>query len=82
MIVGAVLSDFIAAIDVIDHKLLLKKLSCYGFTASAITWLESYLSNRTQCSSVEASLTSDTYFTAAALRRYSSLLSQMICHWS
>jgi hypothetical protein len=35
MIVGAVLLDFSAAFDVIHHKLLLKKLTCY-------------LSNRTQ----------------------------------
>lgn len=30
-IVGAVLLDFSAAFDIIDHNLLLKKLVCYGF---------------------------------------------------
>jgi hypothetical protein len=39
MIVEAVLLDFSAALDVINHKLLLKKLACYGFTSPAITWL-------------------------------------------
>ena len=48
MIVGDVLFDFIAAFDVIDHNLILKILTCYGFTSPAITWLESYLFNITQ----------------------------------
>jgi hypothetical protein len=32
MIVGAVLTDFSAAFDIIDHCLLLEKHMCYGFT--------------------------------------------------
>ena len=48
MIVGAVLLDFSAAFDIIDHSLLLEKHMCYGFTLPAITWIKSYLSNRTQ----------------------------------
>ena len=48
MVVGALLLDFNAASDVIDHNLFLKKLTCYGFTSPAITWLESCLSNITQ----------------------------------
>jgi hypothetical protein len=44
MIVGAVLLDFSASFDV-DHILLLKKLTCFGFESPAITWLEHYLSN-------------------------------------
>ena len=47
-IVGAVLLDFSAAFDVIDHKLLLNKLNAYGFEVGAVRWLESYLTNRTQ----------------------------------
>ena len=47
-IVGAVLLDLSAAFDVIDHSLLLKKLKCYGFTPSAVAWIECYLTNRTQ----------------------------------
>ena len=48
MIVGAVLLDFSAAFDIIDHSLLLEKRICYGFTPPAIMWIKSYLSNRTQ----------------------------------
>ena len=46
-IVGAVLLDFIAAFDIIDHSLLLEKHMCYGCTPPAIMWIKSYLSNRT-----------------------------------
>ena len=48
MIMGAVLLDFSAALDIIDHSLLLEKQLCYGFTPPAIMWIKSYLSNRTQ----------------------------------
>ena len=47
-IVGTVLLDFSAAFDIIDHNLLLRKRMCYGFSTSAISWIQSYLSNRTQ----------------------------------
>jgi hypothetical protein len=48
MIAGAVLLDFSATFDIIDHSLLLEKHICYGFKPHAITWPKSYLSNRTQ----------------------------------
>ena len=38
--------DLSAAFDVLDHKLLLNKLSCYGFEAAAVEWIQSYLSDR------------------------------------
>lgn len=47
-LVGAILLDFSAAFDIIDHNLLIGKLRCYGLKPSAIAWLESYLSNRRQ----------------------------------
>lgn len=47
-IVGGVLFDFTAAFDIIDHELLLKKLESYGFAQSALSWIKSYLTNRTQ----------------------------------
>lgn len=43
-LVGAVLLDFSAAFDVIDHCLLLRKLKSYGFSSVALSWMESYLS--------------------------------------
>ena len=48
MSVGAVLLDFSAAFDIINHSLLLEKCMCYGFTHPDIIWIKSYLSNRTQ----------------------------------
>ena len=48
IIVGAVLLEFSAAFDIIDHSLLLEKYMCYDFTPPAIMWIKSYLSNRTQ----------------------------------
>lgn len=47
-ICGAVLLDFTAAFDVIDHGLLLQKLERYGFKTSALNWFNSYLTNRSQ----------------------------------
>lgn len=48
MLVGAILIDFNAAFDLVDHDLLIKKLNYYGFKASALMWVSSYLLNRTQ----------------------------------
>jgi hypothetical protein len=47
-IVRGCLLDFSAAFDIIDHSLLLEKRMCYRFTPTAILWMKSYLSNRTQ----------------------------------
>ena len=59
-IVWAVLLDFSAAFDIIDHNLLLRKRMCYDFTTSALMWIQSYLSNRTQrISLMEASIISN-----------------------
>jgi hypothetical protein len=38
-IVGAVLLDFNAAFDIINHSPLLEKRMCYGFTPPAILWI-------------------------------------------
>ena len=47
-LVGSIMLDYSAAFDIIDHSLLLDKLSCYGFTSSAVRWIKSYLTNRSQ----------------------------------
>jgi hypothetical protein len=47
-IVRAVLLDFSAAFDIINHSLLLEKRMCYSFTPPAILWIKIYLSNRTE----------------------------------
>ena len=43
---GLVFIDFRKAFDVIDHELLLKKLSIYGATPFSVAWFKSYLSER------------------------------------
>ena len=40
--------DFRKAFDVIDHELLLKKLSIYGATPPSVAWFKSHLSERKQ----------------------------------
>jgi hypothetical protein len=47
-IVEAVILDFSAAFDIINHSLLLEKHMCCGFTPPAILSIKIYLSNRTQ----------------------------------
>ena len=47
-VTSLVFRDFRKASDVIDHELLLKKLSIYGATPSSVAWFKSYLSERKQ----------------------------------
>ena len=47
-LIGCVLVDFRKAFDLIDHKILLKKLQCYKYSENCLKWFESYLTNRTQ----------------------------------
>ena len=47
-LVGTLFIDFRKAFDVVDHTLLLKKLSFYKFSESALQWFTSYLSTRLQ----------------------------------
>ena len=46
---GCIMLDLSAAYDLADHDLILKKLELYGFEESSISWMKSYLSNRSQC---------------------------------
>ena len=46
---GILFIDFAKAFDVINHPLLLRKLSCYQFSANANAFISSYLSDRQQC---------------------------------
>ena len=46
--VGAVLIDLKKAFDTVDHKILLKKMWCYGFQNQSFDWFESYLTDRQQ----------------------------------
>ena len=46
--IGALFIDFRKAFDLVDHDILLKKLSLYRCNSSALNWFKSYLSNRKQ----------------------------------
>ena len=46
--VDVIYLDFAKAFDKVDHKLLLKKLSHYGFSTSVVKWIKSFLSDRLQ----------------------------------
>ena len=56
---AAMMIDLSAAFDMVDHNLLLEKLSILGFTASASSWIRSYLSERHQQVSVDGHLSDE-----------------------
>ena len=45
---GALLMDLSKAFDCLNHKLLIAKLSAYGFSPNALRLIHSYLSERKQ----------------------------------
>ena len=53
---GVCLLDMSAAFDIVDHSLLLEKLKLYGFQLECLDWIKSYLTDRTQCVSINGSL--------------------------
>ena len=63
--VGAVLIDLKKAFDTVDHRILLKKLFCYGIRDAPFEWFESYLKDRVQCTVVDDThssfITEDSY---------------------
>ena len=45
-----ILLDLSAAFDTVDHAVLLRRLkNCFGITGKPLSWIRSYLSDRTQC---------------------------------
>ena len=53
---GFVMIDLRKAFDVVDHKLLLKKLQVYGLNTNSLKWFQSYLSGRYQKVCVDGKL--------------------------
>lgn len=47
-IVGLLFVDFSKAFDLVDHKIILQKLSEYNFHKSSLDWFTSYLTDRKQ----------------------------------
>ena len=46
---GVVFLDLKKAFDMVNHKILMKKLQKYGFNYLTVKWFESYLTGRYQC---------------------------------
>ena len=55
--IGALFLDFRKAFDLVDHSILVKKLSIYKFSSSALKWFKSYLSDRQQTIECDKGLT-------------------------
>ena len=53
---GVCLLDMSAAFDVVDHTLLIQKLSLYGLDDDSLSWIRSYLSGRSQSVIIEGCL--------------------------
>ena len=47
-LVGIMMIDLSAVFDMVDHKLLIKKLELFGLEGEVIKWMTSYLSGRKQ----------------------------------
>lgn len=45
---SAIFLDMIAAFDIIDRNILLKKSTLLGFSHDSVDWFDSYLCNRSQ----------------------------------
>ena len=56
--------DFSKAFDVVGHQRLLRKLSHYGINGTTLTWLESWLTGRTQRVVVEGECSDETPVTS------------------
>ncbi len=52
----AVVMDFSKAFDMVPHKSLLVKLRSYGILNTTLCWIESFLSDRTQCVVVDGEI--------------------------
>ena len=55
--VGALFLDFRKAFDLVDHAILMKKISIYKFSPSTLQWFNSYLNNRQQAIESDKGLT-------------------------
>ena len=57
-VVGAVLTDLSKAFDCLPHDLMIAKLHAYGFDKSALNFIHSYLTERTQRTRVDGEYSS------------------------
>ena len=54
--IGAEFVDLSKAFDMVNHTLLIDKLNSFGITGIENKWFKSYLKNRTQCVSVNGTI--------------------------
>ena len=74
--------DLSAAFDVIDHNILFRRLEhTYGIASSALSWIKSYLSDRSQCVAV-GSVLSDSQTLAIGVPQGSVLGPKLYCMFS
>ena len=69
LINGLTLIDYRKAFDLVDHEILLKKLSIYGLSPSAISWFKSYLNGRLQKVSIQGQLSDSVAITSGVPQR-------------
>ena len=50
--IDSIYCDFMKAFDKVPHKRLVYKISKYGIKGEVLGWIDSFLSNRTQCVSI------------------------------
>ena len=55
-ITGTIFVDFRKAFDLVDHSILINKLSLYKFSPLSLGWFQSYLSSRKQAIACDAGL--------------------------
>ena len=80
--VALVLLDLSAAFDTIDHCILLAELHRIGVRGDALCWMSSYLTDRTQCVSVDDHLSCEIrlqHGVPQGSARSSSLYTAMAC---
>ncbi len=58
-VVGAVFLDLKKPVDIVNHRILMSKLSCVNFSSHTLNWIESYLSDRFQWVRVQNHLSND-----------------------
>ena len=75
---AVVMIDQSAAFDCVDHRILRDKLALYGFDPDALTWIESYLSEREQSCHVEG-FTSCSLFVSVGVPQGSILGPLLYC---
>ena len=71
-----ILIDLQKAFDSIDHKILIEKMKCMGFSNDVIKWFESYLSKRMFSVHIEKSFSDKTLISCGVPQ--GSILGQLL----